>query len=245
MNYIEQLNYFYDLLQGNHLSNNAQLLYHTLLMINNKCSWIEWFQRTNVSLCSLTGIGEKALINARNELKQINLIDFITSKKRGECTKYKICTVQNTVQEEVQTQYKGSTNAVQPPDINKLNINKTNKKESKKAISYDDILLQNVESEELRNELLEFIKMRKLIKAPLTDNALILAIKKLEKLAPNDVSKQIAIVQQSNMNSWKGLFELKESINVKASNNKNVPSKEEMEEFDRRMELKFENEGLM
>ena len=126
MNYIEQLNYFYDLLQGNRLSNNAQLLYHTLLMINNKCSWIEWFQRTNISLCSLTGMGEKALINARNELKQINLIDFITSKKRGECTKYKICTVQKQVQNTVQRKYKGSTNAVQPPDINKLNINKTN-----------------------------------------------------------------------------------------------------------------------
>lgn len=82
MNYIEQLNYFYDLLQGNRLSNNAQLLYHTLLMINNKCSWIEWFQRTNVSLCSLIGIGEKALVNARNELKQVNLIDFATSKKK-------------------------------------------------------------------------------------------------------------------------------------------------------------------
>lgn len=127
--------------------------------------------------------------------------------------------------------------------LNKQNKTKQYKKESKKAISYDEILSQNVESEELRRELLEFIKMRKLIKAPLTDNALILAIKKLEKLAPNDVSKQIAIVQQSTMNSWKGLFELKESINVKAS--KNVPSKEEMEEFDRRMELKFENEGLM
>jgi len=47
------------------------------------------------------------------------------------------------------------------------------------------------------------------------------------------------------MNSWKGLFELKEGINVKASNNKNLPTKEEIEEFDRRMELKFENEGLM
>lgn len=132
MNYIEQLNYFYDLLQGNRLSNNAQLLYHTLLMINNKCSWIEWFQRTNVSLCSLMGMGEKALVNARNELKQINLIDFITSKKRGECTKYKICTVQKKVQSEVQTQYKGSTNAVQPTDINKLNINKTNIEEKDK-----------------------------------------------------------------------------------------------------------------
>ena len=106
MSYIDKLNYFYDLLQCNHLTNNAQLLYHTLLMINNRCSWSEWFQRTNVSICSLTGIGEKALVNARNELKQFGLIEFVTSKKRGECTKYKICTVQKQVQTSVQTQYK-------------------------------------------------------------------------------------------------------------------------------------------
>ncbi len=90
MNWIELLNRFYDLLQCNHVSNNAQLLYYTLLQINNRCSWMEWFQRTNVSLSNLMDISEKALIRARNELKQLGLIDFVSGKRRGDCTKYLI-----------------------------------------------------------------------------------------------------------------------------------------------------------
>lgn len=90
MSYYDILNDFYDLLQSNPLSSSAQLLYYTLLQINNKCGWIEWFQRTNINICGLTRINEKTLISSRNELKQVGLIDFIPSKKKGEITKYKI-----------------------------------------------------------------------------------------------------------------------------------------------------------
>lgn len=90
MNYIKQLNALYDWLQSNRLSSSAQLLYHTLLMINNRCGWTEWFERTNQSLCGLIGIDEKTLIRARNELKQKGLIDFKSGSKKGEITRYKI-----------------------------------------------------------------------------------------------------------------------------------------------------------
>lgn len=90
MNYIKQLNAYYDWLQSNSLSSSAQLLYHTLLMVNNRCGWTEQFQRTNQSLCGVMGIDEKTLIKARNMLKQSNLIEFIPSKKKGEPTKYQI-----------------------------------------------------------------------------------------------------------------------------------------------------------
>ncbi|SKA01928.1 DnaD and phage-associated domain-containing protein [Carboxydocella sporoproducens DSM 16521] len=90
MNYIKQLNALYDWLQENKLSVSASSLYHTLLMINNRCGWTAWFQRTNQSLCGLIGIDEKTLIRARNELKQKGLIDFKSGNKKGEPTKYKI-----------------------------------------------------------------------------------------------------------------------------------------------------------
>lgn len=119
MNYIELLNRFYDLLQENHVSNNAQLLYYTLLQINNRCSWAEWFQRTNVSLSGMMCISEKALMNARNELKQLGLIDFVTSKKRGTCTKYTILYITKEGTKEVQEKDKGRTEEEQTSDINK------------------------------------------------------------------------------------------------------------------------------
>ena len=56
----------------------------------------------------------------------------------------------------------------------------------------------------------EFITMRKTIKAPMTPHALDLAIRKAYQLGDNDPQKAKAVVEQSIMNSWKGLFPLKE-----------------------------------
>mgnify|MGYP006867457349 CR=1 FL=1 len=131
MNYIGLLNLFYERIQCSRVSNNGQLLYYTLLAINNKSSWSDWFSRTNVSISGMMGISEKAFMNARAELKQLGLIDFIPSKKRGECTKYHILYPTNS-----STKY--STNdstkevqtTVQSTDINKL-------KQKQKSISND------------------------------------------------------------------------------------------------------------
>lgn len=50
--------------------------------------------------------------------------------------------------------------------------------------------------------------MRKSIKAKMTDRALELMLSKLDKLGKDDAEK-IQILEQSTMNSWKGIFELK------------------------------------
>jgi DnaD/phage-associated family protein len=94
MNYILQLNAFFDWLQANSLSPNAQLLYYTLLQINNKCGWIDWFQRTNMSLCGIMGISENTIKAARNELKTKGLMDFKSGKKKNDPTKYHIIELQ-------------------------------------------------------------------------------------------------------------------------------------------------------
>ena len=90
MTYLDLLNGFHDLLMRSQVSKNGQLLYHTLLMINNKSSWSDWFQRTNVSLYSMMGMSEKGLIEARKELKELGIIDYIPSKKKGQVTKYSL-----------------------------------------------------------------------------------------------------------------------------------------------------------
>lgn len=134
MTYLDMLNNFYDFCECNVVSGNAQLLFHTLLMINNRCVWEQWFSRTNVSLSERMGISEKAFIRARNELKQLGLIDFISSKKRGTCTKYCILYNTNDSTKEVQKKYKRSTKEVQKADINRYKT-ETNKKDIPKGIS--------------------------------------------------------------------------------------------------------------
>lgn len=55
----------------------------------------------------------------------------------------------------------------------------------------------------------EYKTFRKEIKRPLTDRAMQLAVKKLETLAPDDPDRKIAIIEQSIVNGWIGLFPLK------------------------------------
>ena len=52
--------------------------------------------------------------------------------------------------------------------------------------------------------------MRRRIRKPLTDRAKVLLLENLEKLAPGNEEKQIKILDQSIMNSWQGVYELKE-----------------------------------
>ena len=56
----------------------------------------------------------------------------------------------------------------------------------------------------------EYKKFRKEMKRALTDRAMQLAVKKLENLAGDDADKKIAIIEQSIVNGWVGLFPLKE-----------------------------------
>lgn len=79
----------------------------------------------------------------------------------------------------------------------------------KKKTEYDLIIENYTNDLQLRNTIYEFIKMRKAIKAPMTSNALKLMLSKLDKLSSGDKDKKFKILEQSIMNSWKGLFELK------------------------------------
>ena len=88
-------------------------------------------------------------------------------------------------------------------------IKKESKREKNTETSYDAIL-SAIEDEDLKKTYIEFIKMRKLIKKPLTDRGLELLIGKLEKLAPGNIAMQKAILEQSIMNNWQGVFPLKD-----------------------------------
>lgn len=56
----------------------------------------------------------------------------------------------------------------------------------------------------------DFAEMRKKMRKPLTDRALALTLSELEKLAPGDDDKKIAILNQSIQRGWPGVFPLKD-----------------------------------
>lgn len=91
-----------------------------------------------------------------------------------------------------------------------ININKKTKKG--KITSIDSLLNSYTSNEELRNTLVDFIKMRKSIKKPMTDRALQIMLKKLQGLSEIE-EIQIKILENSIENCWQGIFPLKEDRN--------------------------------
>jgi hypothetical protein len=85
----------------------------------------------------------------------------------------------------------------------------TDERERKKGTgltSYDAIIAERISDEEVKATLYEFIKMRKLIKKPLTDFALTKLINKLEKIT-QDPRAQVAILENSIVNNWQDIYE--------------------------------------
>jgi len=137
MDYIKEMNAFYDLDMANQLTPNAISLYFALLNIANKLYWKADFVVSNLTLQSRSGIADrKTLDRARNQLIQKGLIDYKPSGKVNQAGSYTVIgcvgqlvgknATQNATQDGTQdgTQ-NGTQNATQNDPINKQNKNKT------------------------------------------------------------------------------------------------------------------------
>jgi len=89
----------------------------------------------------------------------------------------------------------------------------------------------------------DFKKMRKAIKKPLTQRGEELLIKELNKLSNNE-QEQIAILEQSTVNCWQGVFELKEKGTGKKQSVGNQNNIEVMNRFLKRREDNVERNGI-
>lgn len=141
MNYIKQLNAFYELLIVNPLSSSALCLYSILLHINNKCNWITEFTVANSTLQTFTSLSRVALDRARNELIQKGYIKY----KKGtgnQAGKYLIVCfdTQNDTQNDTQIVTQNDT---QSENINKQKLKLKQKhieKENKRKEIYSRII---------------------------------------------------------------------------------------------------------
>lgn len=86
-----------------------------------------------------------------------------------------------------------------------LDIDKSKSKTKKKKVYYPN-------DEKLNQAFLDFMEMRKRIKSPMTDRAITLAMNKLKSLSTlpfsesMDANLAIEILEQSTLNSWKGIY---------------------------------------
>ena len=119
------------------------------------------------------------------------------------------------------------------------NTQKTVKKsegKNKDVVYYQD--------NELDKTFKDYIAFRKEIKAPMTDRGIELAKNKLNKLSGDNTSKAIEIINQSIMNSYKGLFEVKAS-NSDYRQYKQLRSNNCFNNFEQREEREEDLDGLI
>jgi hypothetical protein len=143
-----------------------------------------------------------------------------------------------------ETQKKHRGNTTETPKSTNNNENNDNNilPKGNKEYSTDQLLNQAI---------LDFIEFRKSkeIKSPLTEHGIDLLIANLKKLSP-DTSEQIAILNQSIVSGWKGIFELKKKIppqdKSKPTNNKQLqyPQRAYTAEDYADLEKKLINKGL-
>jgi hypothetical protein len=100
--------------------------------------------------------------------------------------------------------------------LNNNTFNNTSKKERK--ASYDEIL-SSITDDDLKILYLDYIKMRKLIKSPMTDRALQMLIKKVNELEPDSIDRQKQMLENAIMNNWKSVYPIKKEANNGQSNN--------------------------
>lgn len=100
--------------------------------------------------------------------------------------------------------------------LNNTSLLNNNKKEKKKT-DLDILINEYTSNSFLQETIIDFIKMRKSIKKPVTERALKGILNKLDRLATTDDIK-IKILENSIENCWQGVFPLKDNFSNYNSN---------------------------
>lgn len=156
MNYIAEIKAFYDIAQVKQLSTGQIALWHSLMYINNKCAWIEWFSVSNIMLEINTGLTRDGIAKARNILKQKGFIDFQSNGTKA--TSYKLISIANFIQDSMQADIQNSMQSnLQSCLQNSTTLNKQNKT---KHIKKESIKKKYGENENVKFTDEEFEKVK-------------------------------------------------------------------------------------
>ena len=183
---------------------------HCLLLANHQDNkWHGVLVERGTFITSISKLSQNTGLTpqkVRTALKKLSKSgEVVTKSQQGaKYTIIRVCNYEKFQDNKEITKYQQSDNKVITTNKNDKNV-----KNDKKY--YED--------DALNQTFIDYVDMRKRIKAPMTDRAIQLAINKLNKLSSGDNDKAIKILEQSIMNSWKGLFELKEEKKTNKFNN--------------------------
>ena len=161
-------------------------------------------------ICTDLEISKDSLTKYIRELREAGLLKIEQEKSDGRFLRnvYTLTDAKNTVSENTVSENSVSEKLATKNNSIKNNSikNNSNKKKERKTGGYDEIL-SSISDETLRELYLEYIKMRKLIKSPMTDRALQMLINKVEALE-TDIERQKKLLEVAIMNNWKSVYPL-------------------------------------
>ena len=193
-----------------------------------------WFYQTSKTLEELTGLSNHKQTLCINQLIEIGAL---TQQNKGMPMKRYFKINYETIQKLVFKNFKNldsknlNTSFQKNEElvfknfktINNISINNLNKQNNintkkEKETDFDKMINEFTEHKELKESIYEFIKMRKTIKKPMTNRALKLMLNKINKFSLNE-QMQIDILNQSILNCWQDIYELKQQNNFKTKEN--------------------------
>lgn len=155
MNYIKLINQFWKLRRSKRITSKQADLYFFLVQECNEQAWENPFECSNKLIIASIDMQEPTLIDARNRLKQLGLIDFKGGKRNEASPIYSILYLnylsrsrdESIVNAEENDEMKGE------PKENKLKVNQTERKEESSAGAHPPKSFKKFSEEEFKDDI--------------------------------------------------------------------------------------------
>ena len=100
MNYLLEINAFYNYTVTNQVSSSAKSLWHALMQVNNTAGWCTEFTVAASRLCAIASLSESSFRRARSELAKKGIITY-RSRGGNQCAIYQLISLSATMTHKV------------------------------------------------------------------------------------------------------------------------------------------------
>ena len=166
------------------------------------------FETTRRTLESRWGWSGRRVNSFLSELEERTIIEPRMNQKRT-----KIKPINTVFSDSERTKNEPKTNQKRTKEDNELQTEATQEQNVKSVEEKPKGKAYYPNDEKLNQAFLDFMKMRKSIKKPMTDRAITRAMNSLQKLSGGDNDLAIRILEQSIFHCWQDVYELKEDKN--------------------------------